>query len=381
MPMPAPTVRFACPLLLGLALALGACSSQPDKDEPPFISTQTYLKSAYTAPQHFKFASFDTRWAWGGQQQDGQRPGAPEQGKHELDLSLLVPEGVKNVPVIIYLPGLGEGANGGELWRQTWADAGYAVLSIQATRDNASIYNSSNARDGAFRTIAANAFADAPAANRVAEVNRILSEARRRGQAGEAGFAALDTSKVAVAGFDLGAQTAAALAGERQPGQPRPVDWKPLATILLSPYVPGGVDDRRYSQIDSPLLAVTGPMDEDPFSWIASAQQRFALFRGLSHDGYQLTLNDATHTVLSGTIAKVDKSDKKPRGGEDDPSGPNRRPGRPANPGFDARQAGSVAAVTIAFLDARLKQSATAQQWLDDKAQNWLAPVGGLQRK
>jgi dienelactone hydrolase len=379
--MPAPTVRFACPLLLGLALALGACSSQPDKDEPPFISTQTYLKSAYTAPQHFKFASFDTRWAWGGQQQDGQQQGAQEQGKHEVDLSLLVPEGVKNVPVIIYLPGLGEGANGGELWRQTWADAGYAVLSIQATRDNASIYNSSNARDGAFRTIAANAFAEAPAANRVAEVNRILSEARRRSQAGEAGFAALDTSKVAVAGFDLGAQTAAALAGERQPGQPRPVDWKPLATILLSPYVPGGVDDRRYSQIDSPLLTVTGPMDEDPFSWIASAQQRFALFRGLSHDGYQLTLNDATHTVLSGTIAKVDKSDKKPRSGEDDPSGPNRRPGRPANPGFDARQAGSVAAVTIAFLDARLKQSATAQQWLDDKAQNWLAPVGALQRK
>lgn len=371
MPMPAPTVRLALPMLLGLSLALSACSSQPDKDEPPFISTQTYLKSAYTAPQHFKFASYDTRWAWGKQ----------EDGKHEVDISLLVPEGARNVPVIIYLPGLGESANGGELWRQTWADAGYAVLSVQATRDNASIYNSSNARDGAFRTIAANAFAEAPAANRVAEVDRILSEARRRGQAGEPGFAALDTSKVAVAGFDLGAQTAAALAGERQPGQPRPVDWKPLATILLSPYVPGGVDDRRYSQIDSPLLAVTGPMDEDPFSWIASAQQRFGLFRSLSHDGYQLTLNDATHTVLSGTIVKVDRSDKKPRSGSDDQSGANHRPGRPANPGFDARQAGSVAAVTIAFLDARLKQSVPAQQWLDDKAQGWLAPVGGLQRK
>jgi hypothetical protein len=371
MSMPAPTVRLALPVLLGLTLALGACSSQPDKNEPPFISTQTYLKSAYTAPQHFKFASYDTRWAWG----------TDAAGKHEVDISLLVPEGTKNVPVVIYLPGLGENASGGELWRQTWADAGYAVLSVQATRDNATIYNSSNARDGAFRTIAANAFADAPAANRVAEIVRILGEARRRGQAGEAGFAALDTSKVAVAGFDLGAQTAAALAGERQPGQPRSVDWKPLATILLSPYVPGGVDDRRYSQIDTPLLAVTGPMDEDPFSWIASAQQRFGLFRGLSHNGYQLTLNDATHSVLSGNIAKIDKVDKKPFSGGDDPSGAERRPSRPANPGFDARQAGSVAAVTIAFLDAQLKQSATAQEWLDNKAQNWLAPVGGLQRK
>jgi dienelactone hydrolase len=369
--MPAPTARFALPVLFGLSLALGACSSQPNKDEPPFISTQTYLKSAYTAPQHFKFASYDTRWAWG----------ENEGGKHEVDISLLVPEGAKNLPVIIYLPGLGEGASGGELWRQTWADAGYAVLSVQSSRDNASIYATSNARDGAFRTLAANAFAAAPLANRVTEVDRILAEARRRGQAGEAGFAALDTQKVAVAGFDLGAQTAAALAGERQPGQPRPVEWKPLATILLSPYVPGGVDDSRYGQIDTPLLAVTGPLDEDPFSWIASAQQRFSLFSGLQHDGYQLTLNDATHSVLSGTIAKVEKSEKKPRSGDDDSASANRRPGRPANPGFDARQAGSVAAVSIAFLDARLKQSATAQQWLDDKAQNWLAPVGGLQRK
>lgn len=369
--MPAPITRFALPVLIGLTLTLGACSSQPDKDEPPFISTQTYLKSAYTAPQHFKFTPYETRWAWSDD----------ATGKHEVDISLLVPEGSKNVPVILYLPGLGESANGGELWRQTWADAGYAVLSIQATRDNASIYTTSNARDGAFRTIAANAFADASAANRVMEVDRILSEARRRGQAGEAGFAALDTRTVAVAGFDLGAQTAAALSGERQPGQPRPVDWKPFATLLLSPYVPGGVDDRRYSQIDTPLLAVTGPLDEDPFSWVASAQQRFGLFRGLSHDGYQLTLNDATHRVLSGTLAKVDKREQKPRAGEDQASGAARRPGRAANPGFDARQAGSVAAVTIAFLDARVKQSATAQQWLDDKAQTWLAPVGSLQRK
>ena len=371
MPMLASSVRLTLPVLLGLTVALSACSNQPDKDEPPFISTQTYLKSAYAAPAHFKFASYDTRWAWGNE----------AQGKQEVDLSLLVPEGGKNVPVIIYLPGLGEGANGGELWRQTWADAGYAVLSVQATRDNASIYNTSNARDGAFRTIAANAFADAPAASRVDVVNRVLSEARRRGLAGEAGFAALDTQKVAVAGFDLGAQTAAALSGERQPGQPRPVDWKPLATILLSPYVPGGVDNRRYSQIDTPLLVITGPLDEDPFSWIASAQQRFSLFNGLPHDGYQLTLNDATHSLLSGAIAKVKKSEKKPPSADEELTGSERRPERPANPGFDARQAGSVAAMTIAFLDARVKQSTTAQQWLDGKAQAWLEPVGTLQHK
>lgn len=360
--MPATTARFVFPLLIGVSLALSACSSQPDKDAPPFISTQNYLKSAYSAPTHYKFTGYDTRWAW---------------GKHEVDVSLLVPEGQSNVPVIIYLPGLGEGANGGELWRQTWADAGYAVLSVQATRDNPSIYNSSNARDGAFRTIAANAFADTAARNRVEEVDRVLAEARRRAAAGEPGFAALNTQKVAVAGFDLGAQTAAALAGERAPGQARAVDWKPVATLLLSPYVPGGADTRRYSQIDSPLLAITGPLDEDPFSWVASAQQRVNLFGALPGDGYQLLLDDATHLVLSGTIAKVDKTEKKPRSEE----GGGPRPGRPANPGFDARQAGSVAAVTIAFFDAKVKQSAGAQQWLDDKAAAWLEPVGKLQHK
>lgn len=371
--MPAITARSALPLLLGLTLALGGCSSSPDKDAPPFISTQTYLKSAYSAQAHFKFASFDTRWAW---------------DKHEVDVALLVPEGGQNLPVIIYLPGLGEGANGGELWRQTWADAGYAVLSVQATRDNGSIYSSSNARDGAFRTIAANAFADGPAAIRIEEVDRILAEARRRGQAGEPGFAALNTQKVAVAGFDLGAQTAAALSGERLPGQPRPLAWKPLATIVLSPYVPGGADARRYTQIDTPLLAITGPLDEDPFSWVTSAQQRQGLFSGLPGDGYQLILDDATHAVLSGTIAKPDKTEKKPRtgaagmdGGGMEGGGRGQRGARPASPGFDARQAGSIAAVTIAFLDARVKQSTVAQTWLDQQAKAWLAPVGSLQRK
>ncbi|MDE1165318.1 MAG: alpha/beta hydrolase [Pseudomonas sp.] len=321
--MPVFPSRLLRPLLLGVALAsLAACSSDPDKDAPTFVSVQDYLKTAYQPTQHFTFDGSSTRWAW---------------GTHQVDVSLLVPSGQKNLPVILYLPGLGEGVDDGVLWRQSWADAGYAVLTVQALRDDHSIYDSADAQAGAFRMIAAKAFDPAALNERVVEVDRVLTEVRRRGKAGEAGYNALDLDRLVVAGYDLGAQTAAALAGEHAPDKARAVTWKPQAAILLSPYVPGGADPARFAQIDTPLLSVTGPQDEDTFSWVATARQRLALYQNLSVPGsYQLTLDEANHKGLSGTIAKAEggKGSKPERPKGDGPQGGG--PGGPGGEGWRA---------------------------------------------
>jgi hypothetical protein len=368
--------RFVRPLLLGVALAaLGACSSTSDKQAPTFVSIQEYLKTAYQPGEHYKLDGFTTHWAW---------------GSHQVNVSLLLPSGQKNLPLILYLPGLGEGVGKGELWRQSWADAGYGVLTLQASRDDHSIYNSADAQDGAFRMIAQKAFSDAALSARVQEVDWVLSEVRRRGLAGEAGFSALDTQRVVVAGFDLGAQTAAALAGERTPGQPRAVNWRPQAAILLSPYVEGGADPARFGQIDTPLLSVTGPQDEDTFSWVATAGQRLDLFNGLgASGGYQLTLADVTHQGLSGSTSTLESDEGSPpapaktggRGGKHPHAQAKAQTRKHADPVFDRRQAASVAAVSTAFLDARVKQSSTAQQWLTQQAPQWLGPQDRLAQK
>lgn len=368
------------PLLFAVALgALAACSSSPEKDAPTFVSVQDYLKTAYQPAQHYKFDGWNSHWSWAG---------------HQLDVALIVPSEQKNVPLIIYLPGLGEDPSAGDLWRQTWVDAGYAVLSLQAPRFQHSLYSTSDAQAGAFQTIAQRSFAPASLRSRVEDVNQVMAEVKRRAAAGEAGYSAIDSQRLVIAGFDLGAQTAAAVSGERDPGEPRAVAWKPLASILLSPYVEGGTDPSRFGQIDTPVLSVTGPLDEDPFSWVATARQREDLYNNLGAlGGYQLKLQDATHQGLSGTLAlnkrKKDKDDHSPvagtdagaDGGEHPRSGGHEPAPNPFDKNFDVRQAASVAAVTTAFLDATVKQSPQARQWLDQHAPQWLEKVGSLQRK
>ncbi|MDE1165319.1 MAG: hypothetical protein PW845_07980 [Pseudomonas sp.] len=48
---------------------------------------------------------------------------------------------------------------------------------------------------------------------------------------------------------------------------------------------------------------------------------------------------------------------------------------------FDRRQAASVAAVSTAFLDATVKHSAPAQQWLTQQAPQWLGTDNRLVHK
>lgn len=373
--------RFLRPLAAAVALAaLGACSSPPPADDDGMVSLQEYLKTAYNPGQSNKLDGWATRWAW---------------GTHQVDLSLLVPAGQKNVPLVVYLPGLGEDDSAGQLWRQSWANAGYAVLTVQPTRYDSSVYKTPDAQAGAFRGIAANSYADPALQARVAEVVTVLAEVRRRGLAGEAGFSAVDVQRTVVAGYDLGAQTAAALAGERDAGQPRLSQWRPLGAIVLSPYVAAGADPARFGQIDTPVLSVTGPLDEDPFSWVASAQQRFAFFDGLgTQGGYQLRLQDASHKDLSGTVPHAgggskpgdSKGERRHGGGPEGagpggPGGEGRGSAKPVDLGVDRRQAASVAAITTAWLDATVKHTPTAQQWLDQQAGQWLGPVGRLEHK
>jgi len=375
--LPFSFARLARPLALSVALAaLAACSSPPPADDDGMVSLQEYLKTAYNPGVANKLDGWATRWAW---------------GNHQIDLSLLVPAGQKNVPLVVYLPGLGEDDSAGQLWRQSWGNAGYAVLTVQPTRYDSSVYKTPDAQAGAFRGIAANSYADAALQARVAEVVTVLAEVRRRGLAGEAGFNAVDVQRTVVAGYDLGAQTAAALAGEHDDGQARLSQWRPLGAIVLSPYVAAGADPARFAHIDTPLLSVTGPLDEDPFSWVASAQQRFALFDGLgASGGYQLRLQDASHKDLSGTLVHAGKPAGRAHdeGGEGGgPGGPGggggdrHGAGKPADPGVDRRQAASVAAITTAWLDATVKQTPAAQQWLDQQAGQWLGPVGRLEHK
>ncbi|MBC9249692.1 hypothetical protein A9179_05330 [Pseudomonas alcaligenes] len=375
--MPGSLLRLCLPFCL---LVLGACAGHPEPPEDPGAAIDAYLQGAYRPAVRLPVQGWDSEWTL---------------GSEVVELSWLAPREAP-AALILYLPGLGEGSRAGEQWRRAWAEAGYAVLSVQPKRYGRAIYSSSEAQAGVFYGLAQRSYAETALRGRLALLDQVLGEVRRRAALGE--FAGVDLQRVVVAGFDLGAQTAAALAGERLAGAAPAAAWQPLAAILLSPYVASPSEPQRFAQIATPLLAVTGAHDEDPFNWVTPAQRRQQLWHGLQvADSYQLLIDAAAHAQLSGSLVAQRSGRPGVR-----PPGNGAGPGAGSGPGgghggevfssraghgqgleeaFDPRQAAKVQAVSLAFLDARVRHAAAAETWLNQAAATWLAPAASLERK
>lgn len=334
-------------------------------------------------------------------------------GEDEVSVSLLVPRNGAPSPLIIYLPGMGESAEAGELWRKAWAQAGYAVASVQTARGGA-LWSSAAGRSGDFARVAREQFDAITLATRLGCVDFVLKNITRRAVAMEGIFGRIDTGRVAVAGFDLGAQTALALAGEKHPGMGPLAPLPSLrAVIAMSPHarISGGFAE-RFGDIRIPVLMITGTEDADPYGLVDSPHTRQAPFKFMPPGGkYLLVLEDGTHQLLSGisrpTNAEQEIPDSRrgggmpggggrmggPGGGMGSPGGMGgMRGGGPSGgpPGMGGpRRAGSgaqrqtviVERVSLAFLDAFVKQDPVAAEWLMRDAARWIYQVATLAAK
>ncbi len=390
-------LRLSLPLLVGAALA--ACAGRPEPPGPPGEGSERHLEGAYRPAARLPVRGWDAEWQVAGK---------------VVEVSWMAPEQASGVPLILYLPGLGEGSRAGAQWRRAWAEAGYAVLSVQPQGYGREVYSSPEAQAGVFRSLARRSFAEDALAARIAVLDQVLAELQARARAGEPSLAGVDWQRLVVAGFDLGAQTAAALAGERAAGAAAAVGWQPKAAILLSPYVAEAADSERFGRIGAPLLAVTGPRDEDPFGWVEPPARRQQLWQGMQVSGsYQLVASEASHRLLSGSFESRPGPGGGPEGGPPEggkPAAGGRGPGaggpgrggpgrggegagpggRPAGRGEGAggggqlghpRQMARLQALSLAFLDARVRDAAPARQWLERDAARWLEETGRLERK
>lgn len=102
-----------------LSLVLNACSffgGLPSQDEQSQKLVET-MEKGYAPARGFMIDSSREVWMHNGT---------------ELEVVMTMPTAPGSYPLIIYLPGLGEDAKAGLLWRETWAKAGYAVFSLQS---------------------------------------------------------------------------------------------------------------------------------------------------------------------------------------------------------------------------------------------------------
>ena len=328
-------------------------------------------------------------------------------GSRTLDILYTAPEEPGRYPLVVYLPGLGQDAGSAPLWRDAWVKGGFAVLVVQQTRDANALSHLSAADRHDLKSIGHEHFNLRSLEGRLSDVIFAIHGLEERKRQGKAPFSQARTDQIAIAGFDLGAQTLQALLGEDIKGltlheSPPQIQ----AALLLSPHVDlakGGIQ-HRFAALNTPLLVMTGSDDHDPWG-MTSPSVRSAPWQQ-AHPGQKilLNLNNGTHRQLAG----IDPKSEKPEDQEEDPDevrhaeegedgmlfgkrGHGGSKGRTTQfgdarrgfgPGYDprhyGRQLAAIQKISTAFLNAILKKDAGAENWLRNEAPAWLGSAGQL---
>lgn len=239
--------------LLFTALALAGCASGPPAPRP-------WAEMA-TRELNLSLASFE---AQGRRVTVTRSAGAPAA-----------------TPVVVYLPGLGQGSDAGQRWAATWAQAGYTVLAVQPLEADAAAWRSELSRTGEFRELGLLHYGDALRADRLAALRRLLPALR-------SAQPALDWQHAALAGYDTGAQAALDARGD--------AGW--LAVVAISPPA------MQAPASGAPTLLVTSDVDQDPLGLLRTPAERRRAFDALAPgSGWLLNLGGVPHAALAGTLA------------------------------------------------------------------------------
>lgn len=316
-----------------------------------------------------------------------------------VDLLLLRPEHGAPQPLVVYLPGLGETIDAGESLRQTWAEAGYAVLSLQATSDGPSVWASSAARDGDFAGIARLNLAPARVRSRATALHEVLAKLSDPGARADSPYARINFDRIALAGFELGA-AGALIAGEHtsETGAPPQDSARIVAIIAIAPFPADTTELDLADATRPPVLYITGRASDRYRLGGHSPQPQTAEVRRMLGRDAALSLPSADLAVLSGTLPSrpqpeagrrrtpAGKPDTNPASGDfvrpetggraargmgRSPDGPD-----PRLDGERERARIAIRSVTLAFLDARVLHDPAADYWLTQRAGDWLGALG-----
>jgi dienelactone hydrolase len=205
---------------------------------------------------------------------------------------------------------------------------------------------------------------------RVDDVRFVIDEIARRQSAGDAMLARIDLNRIAMTGHSFGAVTTMALADTQHPGPIKSLaDDRFKAFIALSPQVQGlpRTWPDRYGKMNKPFLSITGTIDGDMIGNGANPKKRAALFDAQpAGDKYRVVFENGDHSIFSGgTIRESEMfsqliDDRKKR----------------TDPETAKRIQEKTKTLTLKYLDAYLKNDASAKQWLVNEAAKVLGDAG-----
>ena len=383
---------------LALSLLSGCASHTPQPPKPDDAKVKQFAGRGYLTDDRYNVATTFATWIV---------------GERSFDIAFTVPAKQGTFPLLIYLPALGEGRNAGESLRTAWAQAGYAVMSIQPLAEDSKAWSSASALMGDFTTLAHERYSATAMSARLDALHTVLVELTRR-QHGEVPLNRFDLASVAIIGYDIGAYAAMLVAGENLHGVTWPALPVPIkAVIALSPYsgFSGAAFEDRYNGIKGAVLSVTSDIDADSLGLVTSPSVRKAPFQYMpAGDKYLLTLSGISHGAIGGgNTNEVNEEGSRPGkansgdmgqaqggksgkhggrhgGDKNDTSGSGHEDmpvfgGDHSSPTSRAIGLTAIQGVTTAFLDAYVKNDSFAQEWMDKDVRRWLGPRGEIQKK
>jgi len=306
-------------LLLLTSLALAACAGGPPTPRP--------WPETATRELGLALASFELQ---------GRR----------VTLTRRVAAAAGPLPVVVYLPGLGQEGDAGQRWVAAWASAGYAVLAVQPLEADAAAWRSPLARTGEFRALGELHYGEAMRAERGAALRRLLAGLQALPVTGGV---TLDWQRAAVAGYETGAQAVLDLGRDAS-------TWLPRAVIAISP------PPMDAAAATPPALVVTSDADGDALGLVAHPAERRRAIDGLRPGaGWLLSPPGLSHAALSGTLPPAGWHVQDQHGGRGGMAG-RTQPGQPGPMGPmggapRGPRSGSATEAAQADLDQALRDS------------------------
>lgn len=209
-------------------------------------------------------------------------------------------------PVVLFSHGLGGTRDGGPVWGEAWALAGFVVVHLQhpgsdlaAVRASASSFS-----DKAGLRVAAS---PAQLVARLQDVGFVLDQIARRHAARQDRWASVRPTAVGMSGHSFGAHTTLGMAGQRYPGFGGINEARLASFVALSPTVPAAGDAQRaFDRMTLPVLSITGTRDQDVVGNGATPDKRIAVFDALPVGGKgHLVLQDADHMTFGGQTGRA----------------------------------------------------------------------------
>lgn len=217
--------------------------------------------------------------------------------------SMRLPTPTHGRPVILFSHGLGGSREGGPVWGEAWARAGFVVVHLQHPGSDTEAVRS---QIGQHHGLQHAASAEQLWA-RLADVRFVLDEIQRRHKAATASWASVRPNAMGMSGHSFGAHTTLGTAGQSYPGVDPMNEPRLAAFAAFSPALPAAGDPRQaFSGVTRPVLCLTGTQDGDVIGNGSTPERRRAVFDALPEGRKALLyLEDADHTSFGGQNGRI----------------------------------------------------------------------------